>query len=49
MKITGTVEIVATGATARTEADSGSYTQGFQAMQRPLQEGTRLIAIRVER
>ncbi|WP_113719736.1 hypothetical protein [Arthrobacter dokdonensis] len=34
---------------ARTETDCDSYDQGFHAMQRTLQEGTRLISIRVER
>lgn len=49
MRITGTVETIETGTIARTETDCDSYDQGFHAMQRTLQEGTRLISIRVER
>ena len=49
MKVIGAVETIQTSVTARTETDRDTYDQGFWAMQRALQEGTRLVSIRVER
>lgn len=49
MKIIGTVETILTGTIAQSETDCATNTQGFDSMQRTLQEGTRLISVRVER
>lgn len=49
MKIIGTLETVATGEIEPTEVECTVYGDGLAAMKRTLEEGVRLIAIRVER
>lgn len=49
MKIIGTLENVDTGAIELTESESADYRQGFDVMQRLLQEGFRLLSVQVER
>lgn len=49
MKIIGTLEHVESGTIEKTEVDAADYQAGVDAMRRTLQEGVRLLSVRVER
>lgn len=49
MKIFGTVERIEGSVIERTEVDSADYQAGVDAMRRTLEEGYRLLSVRVER
>ncbi|MHA7177318.1 hypothetical protein ACX80D_11735 [Arthrobacter sp. Sr24] len=49
MKIFGTVERIEGSVIEQTEVDAADYQAGVDAMRRTLEEGYRLLSVRVER